>query len=155
MVLFVSRALTSDVARKLMIGTATELPNCLYACVSETGILKLFGKPCSLAHSLGASLTGADFNNDGFADLAIGVPGETLSSIIAAGAVHVIYGSSSGFGCPILPAQIWTQNSVNIDDASEGSDGCRIFACRWTGQRHWVCGQKSQRSTRERRRSVI
>ena len=42
-------------------GTATELPNCLYAWVSDTGILKLSGKPMSLAHSLGVSRLGLLF----------------------------------------------------------------------------------------------
>jgi FG-GAP repeat len=38
----------------------------------------------------------ADFNNDGAADLAVGVPGEDVGSISDAGAVNVLYGSASG-----------------------------------------------------------
>jgi hypothetical protein len=37
-----------------------------------------------------------DFNGDGFADLAVGVPGEDESGFSAVGAVNVIYGSSTG-----------------------------------------------------------
>ena len=37
-----------------------------------------------------------DFNGDGFADLAVGVPGENVGSLGDAGAVHVMYGSGSG-----------------------------------------------------------
>ena len=52
-----------------------------------------------------------DFNGDGFDDLAIGVPGETLGSISAAGAVEVIYGSSSGLSATLAHAdQFWTQD---------------------------------------------
>lgn len=39
-------------------GTTTEFPNCLYACVSDTGILKSSGNPCNLAHSRGVSRLG-------------------------------------------------------------------------------------------------
>jgi hypothetical protein len=38
----------------------------------------------------------ADFNGDGFEDLAIGVPGETINGRTNAGAVKVIYGSANG-----------------------------------------------------------
>jgi len=64
-----------------------------------------------------------DFNGDGFDDLAIGVPGETLGSISAAGAVEVIYGSSSGLSATSPHAdQFWTQDSTNIDNQAEQSD---------------------------------
>ena len=64
-----------------------------------------------------------DFNGDGFDDLAIGVPGETLGSISAAGAVEVIYGSSSGLSATLAHAdQLWTQDSTNIDNQAEQSD---------------------------------
>lgn len=39
-------------------GTTTELPNCLYAWVSETDILKDSGNPIKRAHSRGVSLRG-------------------------------------------------------------------------------------------------
>jgi hypothetical protein len=44
----------------------------------------------------GASLTSGDFDGDGFADLAIGVPGEDVGTLTDAGAVHVLYGRSDG-----------------------------------------------------------
>jgi hypothetical protein len=58
---------------------------------------------------------GADFNGDGFADLAVGVPGEGVTvgdrDIEAAGAVHVIYGSSTGLnGDTPLDDEVWHQN---------------------------------------------
>jgi len=37
-----------------------------------------------------------DFNGDGFADLAVGVPGKTVAGTPSWGAVHVIYGSRHG-----------------------------------------------------------
>ena len=44
--------------------------------------------------SFGAALAAGDFDNDGFVDLAIGVPGEDIDAIPNAGAVNVLYGSA-------------------------------------------------------------
>jgi hypothetical protein len=44
----------------------------------------------------GAALAAGDFNNDGFADLAVGVPGEDIGTSSGAGAANVLYGSVSG-----------------------------------------------------------
>lgn len=55
----------------------------------------------SLEHRAMLSVNG-DFNGDGYDDLAIGTPGETVDGIAAAGAVNVIYGSSQGL--------TWTKN---------------------------------------------
>ena len=49
---------------------------------------------CEAAGSAGVAR--GDFNADGFADLAIGVPYEDLDGINAAGIVQVFYGSASG-----------------------------------------------------------
>ena len=64
----------------------------------------------------------ADFNGDGFADLAIGVPGEDIGTIANAGAVNVIYGSSSS-GLSSTNNQFWSQNSAGIADSSEAHQG--------------------------------
>ena len=44
----------------------------------------------------GAVLASGDFDSDGHADLAIGVPGDTFGGIRAVGAVNVLYGSATG-----------------------------------------------------------
>src|SRR5205823_1349472 len=48
--------------------------------------------------AFGTALASGDFNGDGFSDLAIAVPGEltTVSGTTVSGAIHVLYGSSSG-----------------------------------------------------------
>jgi hypothetical protein len=38
----------------------------------------------------------ADFDDDGFADLAIGIPFEDVGGIAEAGAVNVLYGTAVG-----------------------------------------------------------
>jgi hypothetical protein len=43
----------------------------------------------------GAALAGGDFNNDGAGDLAIGAPFEDIGSVLDAGAINVLYGSTA------------------------------------------------------------
>lgn len=70
-----------------------------------------------------------DFNGDGFADLAIGIPHMNLINASDAGAVVVIYGSLTGLGhgangapAPIILPQLWTQDSRGISGVSEDHD---------------------------------
>ena len=68
----------------------------------------------------GRALTSADFNGDGFDDLAVGVFGEDIGSISAAGAVNVIYGSDGGL--TQAGNQLWSQASTGILGAAEEGD---------------------------------
>jgi hypothetical protein len=61
---------------------------------------------------------GPDFNNDGFADLAVGAPGEDVGAATDAGAVNVLYGSAGGLG----GAQLLTQGAGGVPGASESLD---------------------------------
>jgi hypothetical protein len=49
----------------------------------------------------------ADFNNDGADDLAVGVPGENVGSVVDAGSVNVLYGSNGGLSG--TGSQLFTQ----------------------------------------------
>ena len=60
----------------------------------------------------GDALAAADFNGDGRADLAVGVPTETVNGATWAGAVNVLYGSASGLTS--AGNQLWTQDSTGV-----------------------------------------
>ena len=60
----------------------------------------------------GAALTVADFDDDGRADLAVGVPGEGVDGAADAGAVNVLYGRASGLH--EAGDQLWTQNTRGV-----------------------------------------
>jgi hypothetical protein len=69
----------------------------------------------------GTTLAAGDFNNDGFSDLAIGVPGEDLAAITDAGAVTVLYGSASGLSASA--GQFLSQDTPGVLGAAEPNDG--------------------------------
>src|SRR5439155_5093806 len=62
----------------------------------------------------------ADFNADGYADLAIGVPRATVGSAPGAGLVDILYGTS--FTLTKYNSQTWTQDSPGIQDAANSND---------------------------------
>jgi len=70
---------------------------------------------------LGAALAVGDFNADGYDDLAIGVYGEDVGAISGAGAVNVIFGSTTGLSATAAPVvdQIWTQGAIGLSDDDE------------------------------------
>lgn len=62
----------------------------------------------------------SSFDSGGDADVAIGVPGETLAGDRDAGAVTVLYGESGGFGGR---DDFWHQDSSGIRGVAEPGDG--------------------------------
>jgi hypothetical protein len=68
----------------------------------------------------GEALAAGDFDGDGYDDLAIGVPWEDVSTVVDAGAVHVLYGSANGLDIPRNKA--WFEDLLQSD--SEAGDRC-------------------------------
>jgi hypothetical protein len=64
-----------------------------------------------------SAVTG-DFNKDGYADLAIGIPDQTVGAAADAGSVQILYGSKAGLsavkrpGTAGLPTQVWTRTDL-------------------------------------------
>ena len=68
----------------------------------------------------GRSLSSGDFNGDGFDDLVVGVENEDDSH---AGSVQIVYGSPQGLSAnAVLPDQVWTQNSLDIQEGIDEQD---------------------------------
>ncbi len=62
----------------------------------------------------------ADFNGDGFDDLAIGAPGEDLGTATDAGIVQVIYGSATGLAT--VGSSNWSQSILGTDSDESGDN---------------------------------
>ncbi len=74
-----------------------------------------------LGDAFGATLAAGNFNGDAYVDLAVGVPGEDLSTgALDAGAVAVLYGSAAGLST--AGNQLWTQDSPGVPDDAESGD---------------------------------
>src|SRR5919204_1090753 len=94
---------------------------CLIAsCLLLTALLP---GPSALAVDAGAAGSGGgagDFNGDGVADLAVGVPGEDVAGIEDAGAVNVLYGSATGV--TTAGDQLFSQDSPGVAGAAEAGE---------------------------------
>jgi len=70
----------------------------------------------------GNALAAGDFNGDGFVDLAIGVPHESVGISTDAGGVNVLYGSTSGLSATFVADQFWSQDTTFVEDGAEPFD---------------------------------
>jgi hypothetical protein len=72
----------------------------------------------------GTSLSSGDFNNDGYDDVAIGVPNESIGTgwdeLPFAGMVNILYGTSNGLKS--IGNQVWHQDSYGIAGGAEIAD---------------------------------
>jgi hypothetical protein len=68
----------------------------------------------------GRALAAGDVNGDGASDLAVGVPGEDVGTIVDAGAVNMLFGAAGGLSGS--GSQLFTQASPGVVDAAETSD---------------------------------
>jgi hypothetical protein len=65
----------------------------------------------------GYQLEGGDFNGDGYVDLAIGVPGETVNGNANAGMVQILFGSINGFSGS--DSQTWSHDNIPSQTVDE------------------------------------
>ena len=69
----------------------------------------------------GLALAAGDFNDDGFTDLAVGAPGESLGAAEFTGAVTVLFGSAAGLSG--AGSQLFTQDTPGVGSTAESFDG--------------------------------
>jgi hypothetical protein len=69
----------------------------------------------------GQALAAGDFDGDGAADLAVGVPGQAINGLPACGAVQILYGTSPQ-GLAVTGTQLWHQDSLSVADYAEEAD---------------------------------
>ncbi len=70
--------------------------------------------------NFGQRLTSGDFDGDGFADLAIGIPSEDIGGKENTGAVQVLYGSAAGLTA--AGDQVWHQGSPGVPGTNQDGD---------------------------------
>jgi hypothetical protein len=81
----------------------------------------------------GLALASGDFDNDGFDDLAVGVPGENIGTTSDAGSVHIIYGSAAGLSS--AGDQVFHRGTIDVEDDPDFFDdfGAALAACDFNG----------------------
>lgn len=70
--------------------------------------------------AFGSALAAGDFDGDGFADLAVGVPGENPGTAPGAGVVNVLYGSPSGLNGD--RDALWSQDRTGVAGTAASGD---------------------------------
>jgi hypothetical protein len=86
--------------------------------------------------AFGSALASGDLNGDGFADLAIGAPGDVVSRRAGAGSVSVLFGRRGGLGD--AGDQLWNRDVAAIHGASGRGDrfGASLATGRIDGDRY-------------------
>ncbi|WP_328496184.1 FG-GAP-like repeat-containing protein [Streptomyces sp. NBC_00414] len=69
---------------------------------------------------IGGSVSVGDVNGDGFADIALGIPGEDVGDIYDTGSVALVPGSASG--ATGAGTQVFHQNTAGVPGVAENSD---------------------------------
>lgn len=83
----------------------------------------------------GSALAAGDFDADGVADLAIGVPGETLGGNAGAGAVIVVRGSKARFDVSTGAGRLWSERELGAPASADDGFGATLIA--WNFGRNW------------------
>jgi hypothetical protein len=88
----------------------------------DQGLLNVIGS-ADTDDAFGSELAAGDFDSDGYADLAIGVPGEDWAGTDEGG-VHVMYGSSIGPGVVSPNDELWSAGEGSAVGTSDDDNAC-------------------------------
>ncbi|MGW3413659.1 FG-GAP-like repeat-containing protein [Streptomyces sp. NPDC000888] len=89
---------------------------------SSAGIPGTAGDAGGYGEDFGDSLANADFNRDGYTDLAVGDHSEKVSGKVAAGAVTIMWGSSSGLGSSATGLSVTAHSYYGFGDSLATGD---------------------------------
>jgi hypothetical protein len=70
----------------------------------------------------GSAVAIDDFDGNGHADLAAGVPFEEMGVVSDVGAIHVLYSTAAGLQADNPDDALWAQNTPEVFDVGENSD---------------------------------
>lgn len=82
----------------------------------SSGVLEVAGAK----DRFGSSVAAADFDGDGYDDLAVGAPKDDADGKNNIGKVHILFGSSSGVTSS--GNELWSQASSGVGDGPQGAD---------------------------------
>ena len=85
-------------------------------------LLLFFLSPSGVPEAMASGNPDVDFNGDGYGDLAVGVPNESINGKANAGSVNVVYGSASGISATATPDQRFFQDLAGIEGVSKLDD---------------------------------
>jgi hypothetical protein len=111
--------------RAVHLTAGTGASRLLASAIALAMVLTAFAVKVVPAHAAPAAVSaGADFNGDGFADLAIGAPKQDFLQMKNPGGVSVLYGSAGGLDSTAPVANQWiTQNTSGMaGDGAEPGD---------------------------------
>ncbi|GAA1835191.1 VCBS repeat-containing protein [Microlunatus capsulatus] len=90
------------------------------ACLGLGSVVALVAPGPLVQTAAAAPATASDFNGDGYADLAVGVPLEDVGTIADAGAVQVFYGAAGGLSG--ARGRVLHQDVAGVADQAEAGD---------------------------------
>ena len=85
-------------------------------------LLLFFLSPSGVPEAMASGNPDVDFNGDGYGDLAVGVPNESINGKANAGSVNVVYSSASGISATATPDQRFFQDLAGIEGVSKLDD---------------------------------
>ena len=92
---------------------------CLGPAPARQDVRHFRSQPLEKNDHFGQALASGDFDADGFADLAVGIPGEDIGKKRDTGAVQVLFGSPTGL---TARDQVWHQGKPGVPGANEARD---------------------------------
>ncbi len=99
--------------------------------INATESFRLFADGSSSSENFGAAIVAGNLNGDASIDLAVGMPGDSVSGLAGAGSVSVYYGPPGGFLAGANSFQLWTLNSTGVTGTAVQGDAFGSALTAW------------------------